>query len=137
MAHKFLEHTADVKFQATGATIEEAFISAANATIETINQNSKIQQIQTKTIKVEGNNIENLLYNFLEEFLFLLDAENFLTSSVKQIKINKSKFQLSTIITGDKASNYKIINDVKAITYNEMSITHNDNQWKILCVLDV
>ncbi|HDK42597.1 MAG TPA: archease [Candidatus Pacearchaeota archaeon] len=120
----FLPHTADVKFQASGKTIEEAFENSALALKERM-CNAKIKAKIEKKIEISGRDFENLLYNFLEEFLYLLDAEDFITSKIKSIKI--SKFKLKAIVVGDKASNYKFSNDVKAITYNEMFVKNTKN----------
>jgi SHS2 domain-containing protein len=60
--------------------------------------------------------------NFLENFLYLLDAEGFLFSSIKEIKIDKKNLKLQAVVVGDLAKNYKISNDVKAITYNSMFV---------------
>ena len=137
MKYKFLEHTADVKFQSFGKTLGEAFENASLALVETITKNmeKRVQNKIKKTIKIEGKDNENLLYNFLEEFLFLLDAENFLLSKIDEIKINKNK--LSMKISGDKASNYKFTNDVKAITYNEMFVKQEKDKFICQVVLDV
>ena len=85
MKYKYLEHTADIKFQAYGKSLEEAFGNAAlalsNVIVDIDNVNKKIK----KTIKVEGDDLKSLLYNFLEEFLFLLDTENFLLGKVDNI----------------------------------------------------
>ena len=40
----------------------------------------------------QGTDLTNLLYKFLEEFLYLLDAKQFLFSKIEKIKINKEKF---------------------------------------------
>ena len=137
MGYKFLEHTADVKFQATGKTVEEAFTSAFEAMKETITKGVKVKSIEEKKIEIDGNDFESLLYKFLEEFLYLLDAENFLSSSIKKMKIDAGKFKLSAVISGDKASNYKFTNDVKAITYNKMFVKKDKNKFMIQAVLDV
>src|SRR3990167_9476131 len=122
MTYKFLEHTADVKFRAEGKTLELAFKAAALALREVITKNPKIKinyKIK-KNIKVKGKDNEALLYNFLEEFLYLLDAKNFLPAKIKNIKIKDNKLEAE--IAGDKASNYKFSNDVKAVTYNQMYV---------------
>ena len=36
MKYKFLEHTADIKFQAFGKSIEKAFVNSAKAIVKTI-----------------------------------------------------------------------------------------------------
>ena len=139
MAYHFLDHTADVKFVAEAETLEDSFIESARALQESICGKITILEQQTKEIKIEASNMESLLYKFLEEFLVLLDSEDFLTSKIKSIKIDPKSFKLEAIITGDKAENYKFTNDVKAVTYNEMTIEQNleKNNWKIQVVLDV
>ena len=75
-----------------------------------------------------------MLYNFLEEFLFLLDSENFILSKVKvKIKFNN----LECEVLGDKAKNYKFSNDVKAVTYNQMFVKEKFGKFVSQVVLDV
>lgn len=131
----FLEHTADAKFQAFGKNIEEAFKNSALALMKTITEGKKIKPQIKKKISVKGKDKENLLYNFLEEFLILLDSEGFVLSKINKIKIDKNK--LDAEIFGDKASNYKFSNSVKAITYSEMSIKQKKGKFIIQVVLDV
>jgi len=109
-----------VKFQAFGKDIEEMFENSALALKKTIAPKIKVKNKIKKQFRVEGKDNEAFLYNFLEEFLFLLDAENFLLNKVK-VRLVKSK-KLEVEVWGDKASNYKFTNDVKAVTYNEMFV---------------
>lgn len=132
---KFLEHTADIKFQAFGENLEEVFENSALALKETICGKNIIKEKKEKVINAEGKDFESLLYNFLEEILYLIDAENFLIKKVKEIKINK--FKLKAVLTGDEASNYKFTNNVKAITYNEMFVKQQKGKWVVQVVLDV
>jgi len=136
MSYKFLEHTADVKFQAEGKTIEEAFTEAAMALKETILKGkTKIAEKVKKRISVDGKDKESLLYNFLEEFLFLLDSERFVLSKIDKIKIDKNN--LIAEVSGDMANRYKISNDVKAVTYNSMFVKKDKNKFIIQAVLEV
>ena len=132
---KFLEHTADIKFQAFGKNTEEVFSNSALALKETISGKIKINEIKEKKISVEGKDFESLLYNFLEEIIYLLDAENFLISKIKKIEIKN--FKLKAIILGDDASNYKFTNNVKAVTYNEMFVKKIKEKWVSQVVIDV
>jgi len=134
MRYKFLEHTADVKFQSFGKSLEEAFENAALATFN-IMYDGKVASKKKKKIKVKGKDLENLLYNFIEELLFLLDSENFFLSSVK-VKIKDLK--LVAELEGDNVKNYKPNIDVKAVTYNQMFVKKISCR-KFVCqvVLDV
>jgi len=132
---KFLRHTADIKFRALGKNKEEVFENSALALKETICGKTRIKDAKEKIVKVKGRDFESLLYIFLEQILYLLDAENFLIGKIKEIKIDG--FKLKAKIAGDKASNYKFTNNVKAVTYNEMFIKHGKNSWISQVVLDV
>jgi SHS2 domain-containing protein len=135
MKYKFLEHTADVKFQAFGKNIEEVFENSALALKEAICGKKKIKVIKEKVIKVKGKDFESLMYKFLEEILYLLDSSNFLISKIKEIKIKNLK--LEAVISGDNAKNYWFTNNVKAVTYNEMFIKRKKDSWVSQVVLDV
>jgi SHS2 domain-containing protein len=139
MSYKFLEHTADVKFVAEGNSIEDAFVASALALKDSICGDITVLEQETKDLEISGNNLENLLYKFLEEFIFLLDSEDFLLSKIKEIKIDEEKFIANIKISGDKAENYKFTNDVKAVTYNEMFIRFDEQKkvWQTQVVLDV
>ena len=132
---KFLEHTADVKFQAFGKKVEEVFENSALAFKEAVCGKRKIKEEKEKIIKVNGRDFESLMYVFLEKILYLLEAEGFFISKVKEIKINK--FTLKAVLVGDSAKNYKFTNPVKAITYSEMFIKKRGNRWISQVVLDV
>jgi len=131
---KFLEHTADVKFQAFGKNINEAFENSALALKEVMFGKQKIKENIKKKFKVEADDLPGLLYRFLEEFLFFLDSENFIFEKVK-VKIKKDKLEAEVL--GDLAPHYKFTNDVKAITYNQMFVKRDKNKFIVQVVLDV
>jgi len=135
MKYKFLKHTADIKFQAFGSTLESAFENSALAMANSMYSGKVLPKIK-KIIKVKGKDLESLLYNFLEEILFLLDSTNFFISKIK-IKINQEDNILVAKLYGDNAKNYKIGLDVKAVTYNEMFIKKIKSQWVCQVVIDV
>lgn len=131
MKYKYLEHTADIKFQAFGKTLEESFSNAALAVTNIISED-KIKEKITKKIKVRGVDKKSLLYSFLEELLFLLNTEDFILSKVKEIKIGK---ELTATLIGDDTKDYKLHTDIKAVTYNEMFI--KEKPYIVQVVLDI
>ena len=133
---KFLEHTADVKFQAFGKSLGEVFENCALAMFNAMYED-KIKEVKEFKIKAEGKDFESLLYNFLEEFLVLLDSENFFLSRVKSIKVDEKNLKVEAVIVGDDAESYKIPLDVKAITYNDMFVKREGDKWVAQVVLDV
>ena len=129
----FLEHMADIKFQAFGKTLEKAFENSALAFSSYISSGGKISSKRSKTIEIKAENNESLLYNFLDELIYLLDAEGFAVAAAKvQIKDNK----LTAELKGDDIKNYHL-NHVKAATYAEMHIKKSKSEWEVQAVLDV
>jgi len=111
-----------------------AFENAAYALKETMFGKIKIKSEIKKKFKIKAKDNPGLLYRFLEQFLYLLDAENFIFNKVK-VKIKGNKLEAD--VYGDLASKYKFSNDVKAVTYNQMFVKQTSGGWQIQVVLDV
>jgi len=133
---KFLEHTADMKFQAFGNSVEEVFENSALAMFSAMSD-GKVAEKNKFKVKAEGRDYENLLYNFLEELLILFDSEGFFLAKIMNLKIKSKKLEAGVI--GDDAKNYELAVDVKAITYNEMFVKSDGKKkkWTAQVVLDV
>ena len=135
---KFLEHTADIMFRAEGETLEEAYTNSAYALKEVMLGDLKVKSKEKRHIKVDGKDEESLLMDFLEEFLYMLDAENFIVSEIKNLRIILAgRFILEADVWGDKAASYKFTNNVKAITYNQMFVKEEKGKVTTQVVVDV
>jgi SHS2 domain-containing protein len=138
--YEFLEHTADAKFRAYGKTLEEAFINCAYAMTDVITDHTKIKQTKEFRISVESEDEKALVYDFLEQFLILLDIKRFLLNEVKELKIEKKKdkFKLTAKVIGDlKPENYEINTTIKAVTYQEMFIKKEKDKYTIQVIVDI
>ncbi len=138
--YEYLPHTADVKFRAYGKTLEEAFSNAAVAMFNVMVDTSKVKPKTTKKIAAEGGDLPALLQSFLEQFIILLDTDNFFLSKIKEISISSSKkqYKLSAVAAGDEAKNYETIGpQVKACTYNSMLVKQEGKQWIVQVVVDI
>lgn len=133
MPYKFLQHTAEIKIQASGRTIELAFEQMAKAISYYISQGKKVKRNKKIKIALKEKDKESLLYNFVEKLIYLLDSENFIVSSTK-IKIKDNK--LTSELTGDNSQKYKL-NYIKSPTYSEMKIEKNKSSWLVQLVVDV
>jgi SHS2 domain-containing protein len=137
--YKFFEHTADAKFQAFGRSLEEAFTNAAYATVSLMWDREKIEAKVQFPVKVQGSDLEQLLVNFLEEILYLLDSRMFLLQEVGKVKIQRDTdlYKLEGLFIGDySGKDYVPFGDVKAITYDELKI-HSNDLFVVQVVVDV
>jgi SHS2 domain-containing protein len=132
---EFLEHTADLKFKSYGKNINEVFENSGLALSSVISRGNKIEEKKKIEINVKGKDVEGLLYNFLEELIYLLDTSYFIISK-SVVKITKGK--LFAELWGDVAGNYSGLDHVKAVTYAEMYVKEiKKGRWEAQVVLDV
>jgi SHS2 domain-containing protein len=137
MKYQFLEHTADVKFLAYGKDLEEAFTNCALATMRIITEDN-IKPVETKQIKVSAKRKRSLLYDFLEELIFLMDTEGFLVSEIKELTIKEDEeLTLTATIQGDSADNYEVLTHIKSVTYSDMFIKEETGKVTIQVVHDI
>jgi len=135
-----LQHTADAKFQAFGATLEEAFVNAALAVASVMWDWAKVAWNVRLPVEVQGHDLERLLYDYLEEILFLLDTKAFLLAGVENVHIEETGagWRLTADFVGDtNPAKYEIFGEVKAVTYNEMHIEKNVGRSSVQVVIDL
>lgn len=142
VGYRFLNHTADVSVESQGRSIEEAFEQTAYSLIETITPNLKLISPNTeKIIKVEAEDKEALLFDFLTEFLYLFDVDQLVFNDIKieTIKKDQDKYQMIAVVKGEKfdKKKHEIGCEVKAITYSFMEIEEKKNGVKINIVFDI
>ena len=135
MKYKFLKHTADIKFQAYGKSLNEVFENSALAMFKTMSS-KKIAEKKSLELKIREKNLESLFHAFLEKLLIMLDSKNVFLSKIK-IRIDEKDNSLIAKIIGDYASNYQISLNVKAVTYNDFFLKKDGVHWIAQVVLDV
>jgi len=126
---RYLEHTADAKFQAFGATLEEAFANAALAVASLMWDPARVSAVRREAVRVGGNDLEQLLMAFLEEILYLLDTRRFLLHRAVEVRISRGRegYELEAAFEGDAVTGrHEIFGDVKAVTYSDMKIEAGD-----------
>ena len=136
---EFLEHTGDVKFKAYGNDVSEVFENCALAVSAIFSRNGKINETGKKEFVVSEKNYESLLYQFIEELIYLFDVDAFVVSRV-EVKLTGENDKITANVTayGDDASNYTDLDAIKAPTYAEMYIKQlNNKKWEAQVVVDV
>jgi len=138
MAYKYLEHVsmADVTVEATGKDLTEVFQSAADATIKVMAKPETVEPRITKEISIENEDPAKLLYAFIEELVYIKDADAIVFNKV-DVKVEGNK--CTATVKGDKAdpSKQELETDVKAITMHYYKLEQTQEGWRAQFVLDV
>lgn len=136
---EFFDVTADVGYKAYGNTLEETFENAALAMFDVITDVNIIKPKIKKEIKVESEDEYALLYDWLSEFLVILDTE-FLVFSKFNVKIEKN--DENYVLTGNAwgeefdLQKHESRAEVKAVTYHLMDIKKDDG-YMVQVILDI
>src|SRR3989344_7698239 len=134
MAYKYLEDVsiADVAFEATGKTLEGMFESAGLAVTNVMVKDLKsVKPKVRKSIKLENKDVEKLLFNFLQEFVFWKDKDLLLFSKVCVKIKHQDGYFLSATLSGEKidAKRHEMLVDVKAVTWHLFKVEKTKG-WK-------
>jgi SHS2 domain-containing protein len=140
--YKYVEgiSMADVAFEAEGKTLEELFTSSALALEEVQVDLKTVKPVIEHEINVEAASADNLLFNFLEELVFLKDAEQLLLVQFTiKIAQEKNKLTLHCVANGEAINlkNHKLGQDIKAVTLHQFKVEQTKTGWKALVVLDI
>lgn len=139
--YKFLEDRAiaDAAFEAEGEGLEEMFEACAQATFEVMAQTKKVEPKNEERIQLKGDDLEELLFNWLAELIYLKDLKATVFSKYK-IKIEKPDgYKLQASVWGEPidAEKHKVKVDVKAVTYHLLEVKKTDNKWAAKVILDI
>ena len=133
--------TADVAFEAWGETREDLFISSAEALLSTMAAApEQVVRQQEFTIRLEHEELDLLLWLFLQELIFYKDARRLLLhADGVRIEEREGLFRLEADLSGERidAGRHRLLVDVKAVTLHRFQVAFTDNIWRAAVVLDV
>lgn len=142
MPYKFIEGltTADVAFEAEGKTLNELFESAAMALFDIMANPKKVKKNIIKKFSLEGSNLEDLMFKFLDEIIFFKDADALVFSSCKvEAGEKEGKFMLTATLNGDridyKTQELKV--DPKAVTMHKFEAKKSKEGYSARVVVDI
>jgi SHS2 domain-containing protein len=134
---KFIDiTTADAAFEAYGKDLNELFANAALAMFEVMINTKQIKPKIEKKVKANGNDLESLMFDWLNALLVYVDSEN-LAFSEFNVKINN--FELEAVCKGEKidVKRHETRTVVKAATYHKLEIKKEKNYWKARVIVDI
>lgn len=136
MSYEILEHPADEKFRTQGETVEEAFKEVVKAFSEIVGGEGGMYHHE---IEVESEGYEPLLFDFLDELIFLQDTEEVVVSYAEGLEIVETDegHKLTAKIAVDEITDSMSPMDVKAPTYSEMKVDYENEKWVLEAVLDI
>ncbi|MCQ5336727.1 MAG: archease [Candidatus Methanomethylicia archaeon] len=140
MVYSYLDHPSDVYVHVVADSLEGIFEEAAKATFDVMIDVASVEDKEVIDIELDGIDLEQLLYKWIDHLLFLFDAKSFVISKAKVEKIEKinDKYVIKSKVFGEEYNPKKHGHKtgVKAMTYSLMKIVKNE-KWEAFFVLDI
>ena len=134
--YKFLDDiTSDVMFEAYGKDLKELFQNAAEALFSVI---CKLKQVTPKDIEefeVKANNLEDLMINWLQALIAIVDTEQKFFSKFEIGEIDEK--HLRAELSGEAIKPELGETVVKAVTMYKYKFERTDKGYKVRVSLDI
>ncbi|HKZ52658.1 MAG TPA: archease [Candidatus Acidoferrales bacterium] len=146
MTHRFLDHPADVGFAAHGRTLPQVFSAAALALCDYGWELNLVKTSEAITLRVRAATLEDLLYSWLSEVLFLTDAEGWVFKSFRVDKVEQTPGREGQALweavgqaQGEHfdQERHRARTYIKAVTYHQLAVTQTRSGWQATVYLDV
>jgi len=135
---RVLEHTADVGFEAFGATRSEVFRNAGRALTDLIVDLDSVRPLEVCPVQAWAAEPEGLLVNWLSEILYLQDAEGWLFRDFEIGDVTDRSVVASGSGERYERGRHQIKMLVKAITYHQLALERtSEGAWHARVYVDI
>ncbi len=137
MGFRFLDHTADVRFEVWAKDLGELFVEAARALFSVIVDLRTVRPERERRIEVREERKDLLLVSWLNELLFLHDTEGLLFSEFEAVEVSASRFVGKARGEVLDPERHEILLPVKAVTYHGLKVEETAKGLRAEIILDV
>jgi SHS2 domain-containing protein len=136
--YRFIDDlTSDVMFEAYGKDLKEVFTNAAEALMSVICKIDKVKPEEENKIEVEGKNLEDLMFNWLQELIVAVDVEGMFFSRFEVAEIKPDGSCLKARVFGEPVKPELGETVVKAVTYYKYKFEKIKGGYRVRVSLDI
>ncbi len=130
--YELIEHTSDIGLAAYGESLGEAFINAARGMFSIIAEIDSVKEVESRRIEVNADDIEGLLFEWLNSLLYYFDVENLLFSGFDMLEFGDTR--LAAECRGEKydSSRHRLKTGVKSATYHLLEVDRQENRVRVI-----
>ena len=133
---EIVNHTADVGIIAYGADMKQAFANAAKALFSLIADLDDVEEVVHRDIELTAPDQESLLVEWLNELIYLFDAENIIFKRFDIAWLSNTHLNARSYGHEVDSSKHKLKTGVKAATYHMLKID-NTNGSRVQVLFDI
>ncbi len=144
MGYRFLEHTADVEFIASGKNLDAALRSAAEAMFDTIADGSMLSKKRTRkmvvSVRVRADNYTDLAWLMLQHLLSKASSMNLFLYEVESVDVKEmrnGRLLCRISAFGKEQDKESARTEVKAVSRYNIETRRTGNSYSVRAVLDI
>lgn len=127
----------DLVIRIHSKSLEELFLDACKAIAESLANTKTVDKKIVKKITIKGEDLKELLFNLVEELIFLKDSETMVFNSFEIIRSTKKEVIINCYGEKIDFKKHELRNDLKAPTMHLLKVEKNDNEWIGEIVVDL
>lgn len=138
--YEVFEHTADLGLRMRAGSLDELFADAGRGLIAQLANLSAVRPVSVKTITLQNESLEFLLFDWLSELLFAFEESHLLLADFEvRISHEDGKYHLAATCRGETAdyARHELDHEVKAITYHGLFVRQNCDEWEAEVIVDI
>ncbi len=135
--YEFFEHTADLGLRARAADRDTLFVEMATALFAAVVDDLNTVHPETMVqVAADGTDLEYLLFDWLRELLYRLDADHLVFS---RFEVAVTDVGLTGAAWGESIdpTRHVLAHEVKAITYHGLRVEREAEGWIAEVIVDI
>jgi SHS2 domain-containing protein len=135
--YETFEHTADLGLRIRAADLDTLFAEAAQALFSVVVEDlATVQPAQAVEVRLDGDELDLLLFDWLKALLYHFDAEHMLLG---KFAVEVQPDSVTATAWGEPLdrSRHVLDHEVKAITYHGLRVERIDGGWEAEVIVDI
>lgn len=135
--YDYFDVVADVGVTAWGPTLAEAFAQAGLGVFALMVDPGTVERREPREVRAQGESLETLLVNWLNECLYVHDIEGFVVGRVEFLVFEEQRAH--ALLWGEPLdpARHRVGTLVKAATFHELQVRQAEGGWEIRVILDI
>lgn len=130
--YEYIEHTADIGLKASGNTLAGAYAATAAGMFSIMIEPETVKETEERRICVHADDPESLLFEWLNELLYYVDAQSLIFSRFDVTELSDT--DLVAVCHGEvyDPGRHEMKNLVKSATYHLMEVDRKENRIQVI-----
>jgi SHS2 domain-containing protein len=133
---RLLDHTADIRLEVWGTSLEKLFINAAKSLSTLLTSPTEPNSEEQIQVALEGGELDELLVNWLREILYFTQTRRIVVTEIDIVELSETSLN-ARLKVRKKRIGAETGTEVKGVTYHGISIRVNDQGYTVQIIVDI